>query len=564
MRRTLLATALVVSFAQACSETPAGERPDAATPTPADAARLLDASLPAPDADAPAPGLDAAAPDDAALDAPDAAAPSGPDAASEPPDAAMVCNSVSKTAALALAAVPASDEYFLRLTAYSTTATSWGQSGKEAVILEVLNGSAVLDHLVLHQGSAPFGYSMHLGTVTPDDHLSVRVSGLSAAMASPFAKVCDAAVVPVSSLGTAIAEGARRAPILKWPVKKRFDDLPVLLGWSKARQKFEMVYTSENGGTVQNCGGGAAGMQAEFARWGRGCDIEGLYDAGTGAWGACDASDPGTLRFEGEHPVLYFGDNHNRLYSSRGGYGQACGTGSAEMTDGPLDGFNVNNPGNEAAKDGPFVITVRHVPVDLDALGYDQSGGRREGLLDRYAPWIYRLTALELSREGKVDGTKCLPMDRYLYVDVQVDDVGGSGDSYCSLTGASSGFKLRVNTSDGKQLSSGQMTADYAGGAMAWKRMAIPLDQAYSAGQLASFVFDAYDNDGIYLMAIGDAFMPRALGDNGASLEVVHSGASVKNVYVDDDSSGCVGGNSSGGPADAGYPCVGGAYTFAP
>lgn len=587
MSRVFLASSLVLAFAQSCScsETPSATDASAVRDDAAliDAARSADASHPAdaalgtdaaaqPDTDAgePAdsgepPAWDSSTPvePDAAAEPPDAEV-GGPDAATEPPDAALSCNSISKTAAFLFNPVPISNEYVLQLTASSSAATSWGTANKEAVVLEVLAGAAVVGHLVLHQGSTPFAYSMHLGTLTPSDRVSIRVSALTASMASPFAKVCDAVIVPVSNLGAPIAEGTRRAPMVKWPVKKRFDDLPVLLGYSQARQQFEMVYTSENGGTVVSCGGGAAGMQAEYARWGRGCDIEALYNAGTGAWGACDTANAGTVLFEAEHPVLYFGDNHNRLYSSRGGYGQVCGTGAAEMADGNLDGFNVNNPGNDPAKDGPYVVTVRLVPVDLDALGYAQSGGRREAMLDRYAPWIYRLTALELQREGKVDNSKCLPMDRYLYVDVQVDDVGGSGDSYCSALGASSGFKLRVNVSGGAQLSSGQLTADYAGGSSVWKRLVIPLDQAYSASQLTSFVFDAYDNDGIYLLAFGDAFMPRASGDNGATLEVVHSGASVKNVYVDDDSSGCVGGHSPGGPADAGYACVGGEYTFAP
>jgi len=35
---------------------------------------------------------------------------------------------------------------------------------------------------------------------------------------------------------------------------------------------------------------------------------------------------------------------------------------------------------------------------------------RREGIVDTYAPWLYRLVDSELSREGKIDGTQTLPM----------------------------------------------------------------------------------------------------------------------------------------------------------
>src|SRR5436305_10306773 len=100
------------------------------------------------------------------------------------------------------------------------------------------------------------------------------------------------------------------------------------------------------------------------------------------------------------------------------------------------------------------------------------------------------------------------------------------------------------------------------GGSPAWKRLAIPLDRVYSASELTSFIFDAYDRDGIYFLAIGDAFMVRASGDNGATLERVRSGDQSIGVYVDDDSSGCSSGSNSNGPGGGAYPCVGGAYSF--
>ena len=72
-------------------------------------------------------------------------------------------------------------------------------------------------------------------------------------------------------------------------------------------------------------------------------------------------------------------------------------------------------------------------------------------------------------REGKLDNDKTFPLDRYLYVDVQVDDVGGKGDSYCSVF-VKGGFKVRVTTTKGKLISSPQITQAYAGG-FNWKRV---------------------------------------------------------------------------------------------
>jgi hypothetical protein len=463
-----------------------------------------------------------------------------------------------------IATAASSDEFALTLDAQSASATSWAQAGNEALVLDVLRGSVLVGHLVLHQGRAPFTYGMHVGALSAGDPIAVRVSARSAPAAQKQARVCTATLRSATDLGPA-GEGLKNAPVFLWPAAKTFDDLPLLLGWSRATQHYEIVYTSENGGTVASCGGGASGMRAELARWGRGCDIEGAYSyGGTAQWLRCTGTTTvaaNAPRFEGAHPIFYYGDGHNRLFESRGGYGTACGTGAPEHADGDLAGWDVQNPGNEPANDAAFTVTLRPLPVDLDALGFAAARGRREGLVDTYAPWLYRITHLELAREGKIDGSKLLPLERYLYVDVEAADVDGSGDRVCALP-VSKGFVLRVKTTDGVTLDGPQMTASYMGG-NGWKRLAIPLDRVYSAGELTGMTFDAYDRDGIYLLAIGDAFMARASGDNGATLERLRSGARAINVYVDDDSSSCAGGVNHGGPAgDA--TCVGGQYDFAP
>jgi hypothetical protein len=266
---------------------------------------------------------------------------------------------------------------------------------------------------------------------------------------------------------------------------------------------------------------------------------------------------------EAAHPIFYYGDGHNRLFESRAGYGAACGTGTPEKADGDLAGWNVQNPGSDAAHDADFTVVLRPLPVDMDAVGYATAGGRREGVVDTYAPWLYRLTADELTREGKIDGVKTLPIDRYLYVDVQAANVDGSGDRECSVV-VTGGFVLRAHTAAGETLSGPQMTSSYMGGSPAWKRIAIPLDRAYAKSELAGFTFDAYDGDGIYFLAVGDAFMVRPAGDNGATLERVRTSTKKIGVYVDDNSSGCTGGSNSSGPGGTPYQCVGGQYDFTP
>jgi hypothetical protein len=266
---------------------------------------------------------------------------------------------------------------------------------------------------------------------------------------------------------------------------------------------------------------------------------------------------------EGDHPILYYGDGHNRLFEDRGGYGQTCGGGAPEKPDGDLPGWNVANASNALADDAGKVIILRPVPVDMDALDYAHFSGRREGVADHYAPWLYRIASLELQREGKVDGAKTFGMERYLYVDVRVADVGGTGDSYCSIT-VSSGFVLRAVTAGGATYSAGQITSDYASsGNHDWKRVAIPIPAGTTAADIDHFVFDAYDNDGIYVTAIGDAFIPVAAGANGATLDRVREGTTPLAAYVDDGSSGCSAGVNHDGPGGTAYTCTGTLLTIA-
>nr|HEX4317556.1 hypothetical protein [Kofleriaceae bacterium] len=480
---------------------------------------------------------------------------------------AAACADVDDSAPLAVATATAADDYALTLTATSASATSWGQPGNEALVLEVAGAQrGFIGHLILHHGAAPFDYTMHLGALAAGEQLTVRVSTLSAQQAVRQACV-SAALTAVSTLGAA-ADGVRHAPIYRWPVQKAFDDVPLVVGWSKAKQMYQGVMTNEDGGTTEQCGGGASGMQAEIARWGRASDIEGhyFYKGATPSWERCTGTVPVTttaLRMEADHPVLYYGDGHNRLFESRGGYGQTCGTGSPEK---PYDiaGWSSANPGSSLADDAGLVVVLRPLPYDLDALGYAQFGGRREGLADHYAPWLYRLSALEIAKEGKVDGSKVLAMARYLYVDVRVADVGGSGDAYCATLGVSGGFKVRAFTASGTQIDGPQITSDYASsGAHDWKRVAIPLPAGVTAADIDHFAFDAYDGDGIYLTALGDAFVAEPDGDNGAKLSYVRQGETDYTYYVDDDNSSCSNGVNTGGPGGVAYTCKGSSVTLA-
>ncbi len=210
---------------------------------------------------------------------------------------------------------------------------------------------------------------------------------------------------------------------------------------------------------------------------------------------------------EAAHPKLYYGDGHNRLFESRGGYGQACGTGDPEQADGDIEGWNQHNPGNDEAHDAPFTIVLRPLPVALDPLGFAETGGRREGVADTYAPWLYQLTNLEIKKEGKVDNVHSFDVTEYLFVDVHASGVNGNGDRVCDtnpihrllgIKDVHGGFVLRVQTTDGKIHDGPQMTADFFGAEDDWKRLAIPLVEGYAPAEVGAIQLDAYDNDGIF------------------------------------------------------------------
>ena len=109
-----------------------------------------------------------------------------------------------------------------------------------------------------------------------------------------------------------------------------------------------------------------------------------------------------------------------------------------------------------------------------------------------------------------------------------------------------------------------QITGDYASsGAHDYKRVAIPLPAGVAAADIDHFIFDAYDNDGIYLTALGDAFVAEPDGPNGAVLDYVRQGVKPLTDYVDDGSDGCTNGVNASGPGGLPYQCVGGQITVA-
>ena len=457
-----------------------------------------------------------------------------------------------------IATAEESGEHVLTLPSESASVTSWGVAGNEAVVLDIYKNDAFVSHVILHQGNVRFSYQTFTGELAQGDVIKARVSARTASKAAHGATVCSPTLTPASTLG-AMGDAVAHSPIYVRPAGKAFDDVPLIVGYSKRSHETITVLTNENGGTTELCGGGADGLAKEILFWGRGADIEGSYNSSDGSFERCTGK--GTLHYEGTHPFLYHGDGHNRMFEDRSGYGATCGDSAADKPDGNFPGWGQKNP--SPSDDLQYSIILRPVPVDFDAIAYHYGAvASRERIIAQYAPWLLRLTGLETAKEGKVDNKKTFTFDRYLHADVYVMDVGGS--SYTCLPFGlqlgGGGFALRTQTKGGKVDSNGVITKAVCGDG--WKHVAIPLDEAHSPADFDQIIFDAYDGDGIYLAAIGDVYVLQADGVNGAKIASVRTGDKPLGVYVDDDDSGCTNGaNTRNGVA---YACKTNFFSFAP
>jgi hypothetical protein len=462
-----------------------------------------------------------------------------------------------------LTTAPAAGEYVATFRAQTMRATDWGQPGNEAMVLELTSNGNLITHVVLHEGAIPFMYAIPVGQLSLGEAVSVRVSELSAG--GDMGSVTVDQVTLAAPTGDDL-EALANSPIYKWPVEKSFDDLPIVVGWSRTLKRYETFFTNENGGTTADCPPKPLGIATLFKRYGRGYDIETDYSYATNppVWGRCAPSyippTPTPVpRMEGMHPKLYYGDGHNHVFEDRSGYGVKCGFLPPELADGLLLGWNVGNPGNAESQDGPFTITIRLLPVDLDAIGYADTvcpGGcfeRRERAIDVNAPWLYGLTNAELLREGKIDNTVSFPVEDYVFLDVLAQGVDGMGDGVCDqptmggFTLAAAGVASAVPV---------RMTAAYFGGSNTQsKRMSVLLGPG-AADPTAFDITAAADSAGLFLRTVGPVLriMPAAAGTT-SSVRYLQMNVSTQNLFI---GPGCmVGSTKSPSGSSETFMCVG-------
>ena len=245
----------------------------------------------------------------------------------------------------------------------------WGETGREAAVLQLFVDGAYSQHLALARGAAMAGYRVRLGTLPPGRH-ELRVErdpGLSAAGAG-------AATIEVGPFAL-IAEGSddytaqSMAPIVyaRPNTVGRFTDQPLFMWYeieptARGRQyRYSVIFSNEDGGTQTD---------RLMATWGRTTDIEFVYGVEVDQAGAIVAEEfqgPGhevpafTGRHEGRHPLVWVSTDNNMVSES-----------------------------------GP--TRLRYAP---EAIRFDLANAPREAVMDAN-PWIYAIASAEMRREGKI------------------------------------------------------------------------------------------------------------------------------------------------------------------
>ncbi|MBI6545640.1 MAG: hypothetical protein HY692_02540 [Cyanobacteria bacterium NC_groundwater_1444_Ag_S-0.65um_54_12] len=246
----------------------------------------------------------------------------------------------------------ASGEGLLTLTARGRD-TDWAIAGRESAVMSIYLDGQHNQEVILYRGETLATYQVLLGAVHQGSHvLTIRYR--------PELSASGASGVELQQVSIAVCQASdsnyaalAHAPIIYARPDAFSTDTPLFLTVDDtAGLRYTAYLTNEDGGTL------TADL---LALWGRAADIDWVY-AITGQ----QATYQGFLhrilafhgRYEDSHPILRI-STRNNLYSDRG--------------------------------ESPYKLRLPVFPQPL---------GSREEALDRF-PWVYRLTGVELAREGK-------------------------------------------------------------------------------------------------------------------------------------------------------------------
>jgi hypothetical protein len=251
---------------------------------------------------------------------------------------------------------PQDGEGTIALTARAIGA-DWAQSGRESAVISLFVDGIHNQDIILARGDSAEAYQALLGHLTKGSHrIEARFRPDLSPAGARGAEVSGAAT-KVHLPGDPEFDAIAGAPIVFARPDSNRSDLPLFLTYARLETglQYTMYLSNEDGGTP------TADLMAV---WGRAADIDWIYRrSGTGHGGYYQGFLHRTLQFRGRyedaHPVL-------RVATKNG---------------------MVSDQGTSRFK---LRLPILAAPA-----------GARESAFDMH-PWAYRLTAVELAREGKI------------------------------------------------------------------------------------------------------------------------------------------------------------------
>jgi hypothetical protein len=324
---------------------------------------------------------------------------------------------ISKPLAAYTFEAPGDQEVTLEVEARAPGA-SWARKGSEAAALVVLVDGAYNQDVLLWAGEGFYRYRVLLGRLPQGSHkVSVVLNEARSAAGARRAEVKALRVlIPVGFAAPGADEHSfaiAHAPVLyaRPNTFDHFTDIPLLMYYEILREgadtlfRYTVIFTNEDGGTQ---------TAALFARWGRGTDIEWVYEMRVRGGKVVAETFQGVRhetkafngqRTGGEHPLLAVASDNNNFSDL------ACSA-------------------------------VRFAPVPVWAR---LEAATRESMMDRF-PATYRAMTEELQREGRISDT---PSDintvadprEYLYVEAASEQEGAAVAFDVKLKGRDDLFK---------------------------------------------------------------------------------------------------------------------------
>ncbi len=310
---------------------------------------------------------------------------------------------------------------------------SWAREGAEAAALLVLVDGVYQQDLLLWAGDELFPYRVMLGHLNKGKHtVSVTLNAARSAAATRRAEVKSLQPLPLApahGAGSVVEErlALAHSPFLyaRANTIDHFTDLPLLMYYEILHEaggdllvRYTVIFTNEDGGTQ---------TAALLARWGRGTDIEWVYQ----------------FRAHGQKIIeeTYQGVRHETKFfiGSRAGGGH------------PL--LAVASDNNNFSDLASSVVRFALLPVRARL-----ETATRESVMDLY-PQTYRVMTEELLREGRLSDT---PADintiadprEYLYIEAVSEQEGATVAFDVQLAGLSKVFasdmgepRLRIDRS---------------------------------------------------------------------------------------------------------------------